>query len=320
MSVFSLRDWRVEIKGPQGTFLPVVRGVDLEVAAGEIVGLVGESGCGKSMTLLSAIGLLPEETRARVSGAGRLGAHDLLSLNERSWRALRGREVSVVFQEPMTGLNPLERVETQLAHVLRLHGRGTRADVPEMLRRVRISDPERVARAWPAELSGGMRQRVMIAMALACEPRLLVADEPTTALDVSVQADILDLMRARRQETGMAIVWATHDLRVVRAFCDRVCVMYAGKIVEEGAVADVFAAPSHPYTAGLLASLPPLEGARRALAGIPGEVCGIGPLPRGCAFAPRCSRQAARCREEEPLLASVNERARARCFFAGERL
>jgi peptide/nickel transport system ATP-binding protein len=286
-----------------------VRGVSLSVRRGEVVALVGESGCGKSVTALSVLRLLPED--AQVSGSVRLDGRDLLDLTPDQIRTIRGGEIAMVFQEPMTSLNPAFSVGNQIAEVLRLHqgmrGAAARARALELMRTVGIGAAEKRLGSYPHELSGGMRQRVMIAMALAGEPKLLILDEPTTALDVTTQAQILDIVRELRARTGMAILLITHDLGVVADLADRVVVMYAGAKVEEADVYDLFQAPRHPYAAGLLGALPGSAAARREagllrLAEIPGMV----PVLRGpvesCAFAPRCKNATDLCRTQPPQL------------------
>lgn len=287
-----------------------VRGVSLSIKRGEVVALVGESGCGKSVTALSLLRLLPET--AQVSGSVRLDGRDVLGLSTAELRKIRGGEVAMVFQEPMTSLNPSFSIENQIAEVLRLHqgmrGPEARARALELLRVVGIGAAEKRLRSFPHELSGGMRQRVMIAMALAGEPNLLILDEPTTALDVTTQAQILDIVRDLRARTGMAILLITHDLGVVADLADRVTVMYAGAKVEEADVYDLFQAPRHPYAAGLLGALPVSalgqpEAEQVRLAEIPGMVPVLRAGLESCAFAPRCQSATDQCRTQLPLLA-----------------
>ncbi|HET9893480.1 MAG TPA: ABC transporter ATP-binding protein [Streptosporangiaceae bacterium] len=287
-----------------------VRGVSLSVGRGEVVALVGESGCGKSVTALSLLRLLPGS--AQVSGSIRLDGQDVLELNSRQLRALRGGEIAMVFQEPMTSLNPAFSVGNQIAEVLSLHqgmrGDRARARALELLRMVGIGAPDTRLRSFPHELSGGMRQRVMIAMALAGEPSLLILDEPTTALDVTTQAQILDIVRDLRTRTGAAILLITHDLGVVADLADRVVVMYAGANVEEAGVYELFGAPRHPYAAGLLGALPGSAAGRRdtgslRLAEIPGIVPTLRAPLESCAFAPRCHSATDLCRRQPPRLA-----------------
>lgn len=302
-----------------------VRGVSLRVRRGEVVALVGESGCGKSVTALSLLRLLPGD--AQVTGSVRLDGRELLELSRPQLRAIRGGEVAMVFQEPMTSLNPAFSVGNQLAEVLRLHqglrGERARARAVELLRMVGIGAADKRLRSFPHELSGGMRQRVMIAMALAGEPKLLILDEPTTALDVTTQAQILDIVRDLRSSAGMAILLITHDLGVVADLADRVVVMYAGAEAEEADVYDLFQSPRHPYTAGLLASLPGSAVPRREagpprLAEIPGVVPVLRAPTESCAFAPRCQRATDECRNERPPLAPCGPAGdhAAACFHA----
>src|SRR5690348_5875602 len=285
-----------------------VDGVSFDVGAGETLAVVGESGCGKSVTALSVLRLVPSPPGRIVDGAIRFEGRDLLSLSEAEMRSIRGNEISMIFQEPMTSLNPVLTVSRQIGETLRLHqgldAAAAEARAIEMLRLVRIPEPERRARQYPHELSGGTRQRVMIAMALACNPKLLIADEPTTALDVTIQAQILDLMRELKARIGAAIVLITHDLGVVAEMAERVVVMYAGRKVEEAPVEALFGAPKHPYTAGLLASVPKLgssiTGEEQRLADIPGTVPSLREEIIGCPFAPRCFLATELCRTEMP--------------------
>jgi len=288
-----------------------VDGVSLAVRPGETLGVVGESGCGKSVTSLSILRLIPEPPGRIVSGAIRFEGRNLLKLPEREMRDIRGNEISMIFQEPMTSLNPVLTVSRQISETLMLHqgldAKAAAGKAVAMLRLVKISEPERRARQYPHEMSGGMRQRVMIAMALACNPKLLIADEPTTALDVTIQAQILDLMRELKQKIDAAIILITHDLGVVAEMAQRVVVMYAGRKVEEAPVKELFRRPRHPYTVGLLNSIPHLGASRgRAMAPRLAEIPGMVPSLReeivGCAFAPRCPFVTERCRREAPVL------------------
>jgi oligopeptide/dipeptide ABC transporter ATP-binding protein len=285
--------------------LPVVRGVSFEVRAGEAVALVGESGSGKSMTALSLMGLLPPSARM-TGGALRLGGQDIGRLDENARRRLRGSEIAMIYQDPMTSLNPLMRVGPQVVEGLEAHGFRSvdaRARAIEALGEVGLPRPERVARSYPHELSGGQRQRVMIAMAVALKPKVLIADEPTTALDVTIQQQVLTLVDELRRATGMGLIWITHDLGVVARVAERVLVMYAGRVVESGATRDLYRAPQHPYTAGLLGSIPPMLGTDRPplpqIGGVPPD---LSDLPAGCSFRPRCPQRVARCAEHEPVL------------------
>ncbi|CAH2599256.1 dipeptide ABC transporter ATP binding subunit DppD [Rhodovastum atsumiense] len=298
----------------------VVDGVSLAVGKGRTLGIVGESGCGKSMLSLSLLRLVPPP--GRIAG-GRVvfDGRDLLGLPPEQMRMLRGRRIAMIFQEPMTSLNPVFTVGAQIVEAMRAHDRGSpmaalRARAIAALERVRMPAPERRFDEYPHQLSGGMRQRVMIAMALACEPDLLIADEPTTALDVTVQAQILDLLRRLQAQTGMAIILITHDLGVVAEMADEVAVMYAGRVVERAAVADIFADPQHPYTLGLLGSMPRLEETRARLLAIEGTVPAPAALPQGCRFHPRCVFAAPRCRTVDPPLLEVAPGHGAACIRA----
>jgi peptide/nickel transport system ATP-binding protein len=297
--------------------------MSFSLAPGEVLGIVGESGCGKSVTCMSLTRLLPET--ATVTGRAVFDGRDLLTLAPRSLRRVRGREISYVFQEPMTSLNPVFTVGHQIDEVLRRHldlsRREARAQALDLLRLVRIPAPERRLDEYPHQLSGGMRQRVMIAIALACDPKVLIADEPTTALDVTIQAGILDLMRDIRERLGTAIVLITHNLGVVADVADRVVVMYAGRKAEEATVDELFAHPQHPYTIGLLGAIPrPYEGedTRRRLQEIPGRVPSLRELPHACAFADRCPRADELTRSEIPPLHEVRPGHWVACFHPGE--
>jgi peptide/nickel transport system ATP-binding protein/oligopeptide transport system ATP-binding protein len=310
-----IRDLRIDFDTDAGP-VRVVRGVDLEIASGETVALVGESGCGKSVTALSIMRLTP----GRIS-ADELGfqGRDLQRLPEPELRRVRGGQIGMIFQEPMTSLNPVFTIGRQIDEVLVLHqkrsARAARTETLELLDRVGIPSPERRVLQYPHELSGGMKQRVMIAMAIACRPQLLIADEPTTALDVTIQAQIIDLLRSLQREFGMAVLLITHDLGVVAHFAERVLVMYAGKIVEQGSVRDIFKRAAHPYTQALLGALPdPLSSARR-LEAIPGRVPSPSLLPPGCAFCARCKHAFAPCPSELPALFDVAAGHAAACFL-----
>ena len=301
-----------------------VDGVSFVVHAGETVAIVGESGCGKSVTSLSILRLIASPPGRTVAGSIRFEGRDLLALSEPEMRKVRGNEISMIFQEPMTSLNPVLTVGRQIAEALTLH-RGLARDAAqaravEMLALVNIPEPARRVREYPHQLSGGMRQRVMIAMALACNPKLLIADEPTTALDVTIQAQILDLMRALKEKTGAAIVLITHDLGVVAEMAQRVVVMYAGRKVEEAPVGALFAHPRHPYTQGLLNSIPRLgaaaAGARIRLEEIRGMVPSMREAIPGCVFAPRCGYATDRCRTEYPPLETKAEGHVVACWEA----
>ena len=283
----------------------VVRDVSFEVAPGETLGIVGESGCGKSMLALSVIGMAPRPPAEVVAGTARFRGEDLLALPVRALREIRGRDIAMIFQEPMTALNPVMTVGGQIAEVARRHlglsPREAWGHAIGMLERVRVPDPERRAASFPHQLSGGMRQRVMIAAALACDPAVLIADEPTTALDVTIQSQILALIGDLQERLGMGVILITHDLGVIAEVADRVMVMYAGRKVEEAPVEELFAAPRHPYTRGLVESVPIVGRSRDIrLPEIAGTVPAAGEEPEGCAFASRCGRVQDRCRSESP--------------------
>ncbi len=305
-----------------GSHMPprtVLEDVSLSVRAGEVLGVVGESGSGKSMLALSIMGLLPSSVR-REAGAIRLLGDDLTLGTDAAWRARRGREMAMVFQEPMSSLNPVMRVGAQIDEVLR-HRRGMRGAEAtrraiELLERVEIPSPQRRLLAYPHELSGGMRQRVMIAIALAAEPKLLIADEPTTALDVTIQAQILDLLRALQRDTGMALMLITHDLGVIAEIADRVMVLYAGRVAETARVDTLFDAPAHPYTRALLASIPDVNVRRERLATIEGSVPIVGDMPSGCRFAPRCAARSEACMAIPPPLEALSATHAVACVGA----
>jgi oligopeptide/dipeptide ABC transporter ATP-binding protein len=295
----------------------VVRGVDLDVAAGETVAVVGESGSGKTMTMLSVMGLLPQPPAEVVSGEVVLDGRDLLAMTEERRRAVRGAELAMVYQDPMTSLNPLMRVGDQIEEVLTAHGRSrhdARTRTLEVLAEVGIPQPARAARAYPHEFSGGMRQRVVIAMALALRPRVLIADEPTTALDVTIQQQIIALVASLQRQMSMAVIWVTHDLGVVARVATRTVVMYGGYVVEDGPTGNVFARPEHPYTAGLIAAIPRATGLDRpTLRQIPGSPPDASHAPDGCPFWPRCPYVVDRCRSEMPPLTD-RPGSRAACW------
>jgi oligopeptide/dipeptide ABC transporter ATP-binding protein len=303
--LLAIRGLRVSFRTDSGP-VPAVRGVDLALAQGETLALVGESGCGKSVTALSILRLVATPPGSYDAGEIRLDGEDLLKVSEERIREVRGNDVAMIFQEPMTSLNPVFCVGEQVAEAIELHQQVDAAEARSRavgaLRRVGIPAPEQRAGEYPHQLSGGMRQRVMIAMALACNPRLLIADEPTTALDVTIQAQILELIASLQRELGMAVLLITHDLGVVAETAHRVAVMYAGRVVEEAPVGDLFEQPRHPYTAGLLRSRPRLDLGRGKLVPIEGTVPDALHVPTGCAFHPRCPLAIARCRSEEPPL------------------
>jgi peptide/nickel transport system ATP-binding protein len=317
--LLQIENLKVIFHGDRGAVTHAVDGLDLSINRGRTLGLVGESGCGKSVTALSVMGLLPKAS-AEVSGRIRFDGAELLSLADRDMRNLRGDRLAMIFQEPMTSLNPSFSIGEQIAESLVRH-RGlsrtqARARTIELLRLVKIPSPEQRVDDYPHRLSGGMRQRAMIALALACEPQLLIADEPTTALDVTIQAQILALLRELKASIGIAIILITHDLGVVAEICDHVAVMYAGEIVEYAPVEALFAAPQHPYTIGLLGSIPRLDAKTGELAAIEGMVPSMAEIPAGCRFAPRCPFVRERCTQSPPPLTELGRNHRSRCIRA----
>jgi len=301
--------------------MKAVDGLSLRIGAGETVALVGESGCGKSLSALSIMRLLPDPPARIVGGEVRLNGRNVASVPEETMLDIRGKEIGMIFQDPMSSLNPVATIEKQITEVLTTHRelsrRAARARTRELLELVGMPDATRRLEAYPHQLSGGMCQRVMIAIAIACSPSVLIADEPTTALDVTVQAQVLALLKRLQADRGMAMIFITHDLGVVAETADRVVVMYAGRKVEEAPVDDLFESPLHPYTAGLIAATP-IPGAERAarLADIPGMVPPLSDLPRGCAFAPRCPKVVERCRRERPQLTEPASGRSVACFAA----
>ncbi|MET4324078.1 ABC transporter ATP-binding protein [Bradyrhizobium sp. RT5a] len=300
-----------------------IGGISFQVKKGETLGVVGESGCGKSVTALSILRLLPKLTAKTVGGEIRLHGRDLLKLSEREMRKIRGDRIAMIFQEPMTSLSPVHTVGHQIAEAVQIHTKASRSDAmaksQQMLHLVRIADPERRLNSYPHEMSGGMRQRVMIAMALACSPELLIADEPTTALDVTMQAQILRLIIDLKQRMGTAVMFITHDLGVVAETCQRVIVMYAGQIVEQASVMELFARPAHPYTQGLMRSVPRSRpGRRQRLPEIPGIVPSLREPIIGCSFAARCRFAIDICREKTPAMRDVSPGHAAACWRSEE--
>ncbi|MBC8414031.1 MAG: ABC transporter ATP-binding protein [Nitrospira sp.] len=298
-----------------------VDGVDLEIKKGETLGLVGESGCGKSVTCMSMLKLIPSPPGRIAGGEILYKGRDLVPMSETEMEGIRGNDISMIFQEPMTSLNPVFTVGNQIAEAVMLHQNTTESEAREiaigMLRKVGIPSPEMRIDEYPHQMSGGMKQRVMIAMALVCNPELLIADEPTTALDVTIQAQILDLMQSLQDELGMSILLITHDLGVVAGMADHVAVMYASKIIEYGTVESIFRDPHHPYTLGLFASIPVIGEKKSFLYVIPGNVPNPLAFPEGCKFWPRCEFSEDICRKEEPTLAEVNPGHTAACHFSG---
>jgi peptide/nickel transport system ATP-binding protein len=330
-ALLSVRHLTTEFRTERG-LLKAVDDVSFDVGSGETLAVVGESGCGKSVTALSIMRLLPTPPAELAGGEILFEGKDLLRLKEPQMRKMRGARIAMIFQEPMTSLNPVYTVGAQIVEAIRIHqsvSRGAARDhAVEMLGLVGIPSPSERAEAYPHQLSGGMRQRVMIAMALSCKPALLIADEPTTALDVTIQAQILDLLRRLQEKLGMSIIFITHDLGVVAEFAKEVVVMYAGRVVERAPVRQLFADPLHPYTRGLLASVPPLDVSRREggkpkrLTTIEGVVPDLLALPPGCRFADRCALRAQkppgyeRCTQSEPELFVMTDDRRSRCYFS----
>jgi oligopeptide/dipeptide ABC transporter ATP-binding protein len=317
--VLSIRNLGVHFFTDAGEAI-AVDGVTLDIPASKTLALVGESGSGKSVTAMSILRLVPDPPGKIVSGSIVFeDRQELTSMPERDLRAIRGRDISMIFQEPMSSLNPVFRIGQQIGAVLELHRKMNRLqarnEAIELLRLVGVSAPEDRVDDYPHQMSGGMRQRVMIAMALACNPKLLIADEPTTALDVTIQAQILELLRRLQRERGMAILLITHDLGIVAENADEVAVMYAGKIVEHASVKELFANPRHPYTIGLFNSLPKVRETRERLATIPGQVPAATRLPSGCRFHPRCPFVMEKCREEGPPLLEAGEKHHSACWL-----
>jgi peptide/nickel transport system ATP-binding protein len=296
-----------------------VDGVDIELREGTTLGIVGESGSGKSVTALSVMGLLMGTTGKVAEGEILFEGRDLTKLDDEERRKMRGEKISMIFQEPMTSLNPVMKIGDQITECILMHNNISKQEAwdkaVEMLKLTGVPRVERMMKEYPFQLSGGQRQRVMIAMALVCKPKILIADEPTTALDVTIQAQILDLMENLKQKTGTSILFITHDLGVVAEVCDDVVVMYSGRVVEKGDVRSIFASPSHPYTKGLLASIPKLGECAEELESIPGNVPNPKYMPQGCKFAPRCSCAFDKCREEEPGFYDVGEGHMSRCWL-----
>ncbi|WP_069202995.1 ABC transporter ATP-binding protein [Bacillus testis] len=303
--------------------VPAVEDITFSVGKGEVIGIVGESGCGKSVTSLSIMRLIPQPPGKIIGGEIRLNGENLVDVSEKRMRQIRGNDVAMIFQEPMTSLNPLFTIGNQLMEAIRLHSNATKKEAysqaVDMMKLVGLPRAEQLMKEYPHQLSGGMRQRVMIAMALSCHPRLLIADEPTTALDVTIQAQILALMRDLNHKLDTSIIMITHDLGVVAEVCQRVIVMYAGKIVEEGFVEDIFKNPKHPYTQGLLKSVPDIMEKKERLYSIPGNVPKPGSIKQGCRFAARCEHAFERCLESTPDLYATEDQAhQVRCFLHEE--
>lgn len=317
--ILQIKDLKVSFQSGK-KFVPAVDGISFELKDGEILGIVGESGSGKSVTSLTAMGLIPSPPGKVEQGEILFDGRDLVHLTEKEWRNIRGNKISMIFQEPMTSLNPLFTIGNQLIESLRLHTNLSKLEAKkrcvELLKLVGIPRAEGILKEFPHQLSGGMRQRVMIAMAMACNPRVLIADEPTTALDVTIQAQILALMKDLNQKTNTSIILITHDLGVVAEICERVIVMYSGQIVEQGDVRTILKEPQHPYTKGLLKSVPDLRGKKDRLYSIPGSVPTPGTIQKGCRFAARCSEAFGRCHEENPELIKMEKQGHdVRCFL-----
>lgn len=318
MSLLSVRELVTEFSTDEGT-VRAVDGVSFDLPTGGTLGIVGESGCGKSVTALSIMGLLPQPNGRIASGEVVYEGENLAMASEVRRQAIRGAEVSMIFQEPMTALNPVHTIGRQLTEVVALHTNQSAAEqistATDMLARVGIPEPAIRMTEYPHQLSGGMRQRVVIAIALICQPNLVIADEPTTALDVTIQAQILELIRTLQNDTGMAMIMITHDLGVIAETCEQVVVMYAGQVVEQGTVFDIFDSPKHPYTRGLLASIPTLDNQPKApLEIIPGMVPSLHELPKACRFANRCTFAEARCEIEAPPIEVLSSSHQVRCL------
>ncbi len=317
--LLKVKDLRTEFFSSKKSSVVAVDEVSFELEKGEIVGLVGESGCGKSVTSLSIMQLLKDTPGRVTKGEVIFEGKNLLTASKKEILNIRGGSMSMIFQEPMSSLNPSMRIDRQMIEGICLHTSLSKAEAREraakILTQVGIPDPQRVLKNYPHQLSGGMSQRVMIAMAMSCNPQLLIADEPTTALDVTIQAQILELMKKIQKEQGMSILLITHDLGVVAEMCSRVIVMYAGKIVEEAPVEILFGNPTHPYTQGLIASVPKLGSGVKVLPSIPGSVPDLSSMPTGCRFAPRCKYASEKCRQQEPELVAVNDKQKCRCWL-----
>jgi peptide/nickel transport system ATP-binding protein len=317
--LLEVNDLKIHFKNTQSK-APVVNGISFSLISGETLGVVGESGCGKSVTSLSILSLLGKS--ADVKGSIRFNGTDLLQLQEKEKRKIRGNDISMIFQEPMTSLNPLQKIGKQISEPLVRHRSLSKKEIKvrviELLNDVGIPRPEEIYEAYPHELSGGMRQRVMIAIAMACSPKLIIADEPTTALDVTIQAQIIQLMKKISSRHGTSFLLITHDLGVVAELCDRVMVMYAGEIVEEADVRTLFASPKHPYTLGLMNSMPDISYTKERLEPIPGSVPAAHEMPEGCRFAPRCSSRMDIC-SRAPELLPLSEKQACRCWLYQEK-
>jgi peptide/nickel transport system ATP-binding protein len=315
--ILKVQDLKISVHS-DGREITLINGVSFQLHKGETVGIVGESGCGKSITSLSIMGLLPPNAKVS-NGSIELNSKNLVELPKKAVRKVRGKEVAMIFQEPMTSLNPVYTIGFQLIEMIRTHMEMSKAEAKshaiKMLELVGIPRASEIVDEYPHQLSGGMRQRVMIAMAISCSPELLIADEPTTALDVTIQAQILDLMRDLQKKRNMSILMITHDLGVVAEMCDRVVVMYAGQVVEQAEIEELFENPKHPYTKGLLASIPNIEEDKEYLSSIPGTVPSPDNMPSGCRFADRCPSAYKKCFAEAPPLFSTENHTQARCWL-----
>ncbi|MBS4201014.1 ABC transporter ATP-binding protein [Bacillus sp. FJAT-49732] len=321
-ALLEVKDLKIAFKKDRD-FIPTVRGVNFQVFPGEMLGIVGESGCGKSVTSLGVMGLLPKEfSKVGENSDIVFEGKSLKQLLDIEYRQYRGKELAMIFQDPMSSLNPVFTIGFQMIEMITSHMKLSKKEAKkraiDMLKKVGIPRAESVVDEYPHQLSGGMRQRVMIAMALSCNPKLLIADEPTTALDVTIQAQILDLMKKLQKEYHTAVMLITHDLGVVAEVCDRVIVMYAGKVVEEAEVAEIFNAPKHPYTVGLINSIPSLTDEKKRLDAISGSVPLPEEMPSGCPFAPRCAHATERCYAEEPLRINVGHNHYTSCWLYTE--
>lgn len=316
-TILEIHDLKIEFNTLDGVVY-AVNGIDLSLETGETLGIVGESGCGKSVTALSIMQLLDRNTAKITNGSIIYKSRDLLLANENEMRSIRGNEIAMIFQEPMTSLNPILSIGEQLGEIIQLH-LGIKGDEKKktcigLLNTVKIPRAENIIKEYPHQLSGGMRQRVMIAMAISCNPKILIADEPTTALDVTIQAQILDLMKELTTSNRTSLVFITHDLGVIAEMADRVVVMYAGTIMEEATTIDLFETPIHPYTLGLLKARPSMYERGEKLVSIPGVVPNLYEIPKGCSFAPRCPYVTGLCKEEKPALREVSPKHFVRCF------
>jgi peptide/nickel transport system ATP-binding protein len=323
-SLLSVKNLKVSIHNKEtGKSGWVLRGVNFNLAAGARLALVGESGCGKSVTALTLMDLLPTPPMDWAEGEVRFKDHDLRTLSPQQWRSIRGAELSMIFQDPFSSLNPVFTVGDQMMETIQTHKKIPREEairrILELFREVGLPDPDRIYHQFPHQLSGGMCQRVMIAMAVSCEPSLLIADEPTTALDVTVQSQILDMLFQMTQEHGLGLLFITHNLPIIRDYAHRIIVLYAGQVVEEGTPEEIFEHPQHPYTEGLLAALPDLKQRGKALSNIPGQVPSPFETTAGCCFSPRCLKVKERCRVENPDLIKNEKGHGFRCFYPSEK-